>query len=113
MKCLRCGVETGDQQVFCKECLASMEQYPVKPGTPITLPDRRVAAEPQRAVRKKRELSPEEQLARVNRLVQLLVAALAATLVTAGIFGSLLFVELTAEEPQHPGTRNYSTTEDR
>jgi hypothetical protein len=108
---MRCGVETSGRQVFCTDCLASMERYPIKPGTPIHLPERQQAAEPRRPVRKKRELTAEEQLPRLQRLVQLLAAGLAAALILAGIFGGLLFVELTDEEPQHPGARNYSTTE--
>lgn len=109
---MRCGVETGDRQVFCPECLTSMERYPVKPGTPITIPDRSTPA-PTRSVRKKRELTAEEQLARLHRLVQLLAAGLAAALITAGVFGALLFVELTDDESQHSGARNYSIAEIR
>ena len=40
MSCMRCGKDTEDMQVFCAECLADMERYPVKPGTPIQLPVR-------------------------------------------------------------------------
>ena len=35
MKCLRCGNNALDEQLFCDECLADMEKHPVKPGTPI------------------------------------------------------------------------------
>ena len=111
MKCMRCGVETSGRQVFCNDCLSVMEQYPINPGTPIHLPKREEIPEPRRNVRKKRELTAEEQLNRLHRLMQLLAAGLAAALILAGIFGALLFVELTADEPQHPGARNYSITE--
>ena len=40
MSCMRCGKETKESQVFCEECLADMERHPVKPGTPIQLPNR-------------------------------------------------------------------------
>lgn len=40
MSCMRCGKETDENQVFCTECLKDMEQQPVKPGTPIQLPNR-------------------------------------------------------------------------
>lgn len=39
MNCIRCGKETEENHVFCDECLKDMEQYPVKPGTPIVLPN--------------------------------------------------------------------------
>lgn len=40
MKCIRCGKETDENQVFCKECLQDMQRHPVKPETPIHLPNR-------------------------------------------------------------------------
>lgn len=40
MKCIRCGKKTEENQVFCAECLKDMERHPVKPGTPIQLPNR-------------------------------------------------------------------------
>ena len=40
MSCIRCGKEANVDQVFCAECLADMERHPVKPGTPIQLPNR-------------------------------------------------------------------------
>lgn len=40
MACMKCGREIPPTQVFCDECLKEMEKYPVKPGTPINLPNR-------------------------------------------------------------------------
>ena len=40
MSCMKCGKEVSEDQVFCPECLAEMERYPVKPGTPVLLPHR-------------------------------------------------------------------------
>ena len=40
MSCMRCGKDTTENNIFCNECLADMERHPVKPGTPILLPDR-------------------------------------------------------------------------
>ena len=40
VSCMRCGKETEVDQVFCDECLTDMERHPVKPGTPIQLPQR-------------------------------------------------------------------------
>ena len=63
MSCMKCGKEVSEDQVFCPECLAEMDRYPVKPGTPVLLPHR----EPIAAQRKRRPLKrvrkPEEQLA--------------------------------------------------
>ena len=40
MSCIKCGKEVSGSNVFCNECLAEMEKYPVKPGTPLMLPNR-------------------------------------------------------------------------
>lgn len=40
MVCLRCGKTTEENEVFCPECLEVMEQQPVKPDTPIVIPNR-------------------------------------------------------------------------
>lgn len=41
MKCLRCGKDVAEEQVFCPECLADMQAHPVNPNTPVLLPDRK------------------------------------------------------------------------
>ena len=40
MKCMKCGTTIPSDQVFCNTCQEDMERYPVKPGTPIMLPNR-------------------------------------------------------------------------
>ena len=40
MYCLKCGRDTKSEQVFCNDCLAVMDAYPVKPDTAIHLPKR-------------------------------------------------------------------------
>lgn len=62
MNCMRCGREIQEGQVFCPECLAEMEKYPVKPDTPVRLP-RRPDPSLRRPVRKKG--TPEEEQIRI------------------------------------------------
>ena len=61
MYCLRCGKETADNKVFCKSCLDSMEEYPVKPGQPIVLPSH-PAPQPAKKSRKAKPMNNEELL---------------------------------------------------
>ncbi len=61
MYCLRCGKETADNKIFCRSCLDTMEEYPVKPGQPIVLPSR-PAPVPAKKSRKAKQLSNEELL---------------------------------------------------
>ena len=81
MSCMKCGKEISEDQSFCEECLAEMERYPVKPGTPVLLPQRQPIA-PQRKRRSlKRIRKPEEQLASLRSTVRLLCVILCLLLV--------------------------------
>lgn len=111
MFCLRCGTEIKDEgsDVYCAACLADMERDPIPQGTAIHLPTRTVAPPPKRPSRKK-ELKPEEQLARLrtaNRWLFLgLVVALIAFLLTA----FLLLRTLDAQQDAPLG-RNFRTVQ--
>ena len=41
MYCMKCGRETEEETVFCRDCLLEMEKYPVDPGTVVLLPRRK------------------------------------------------------------------------
>lgn len=86
MYCMKCGRELKDNQVFCPDCLAVMENYPVKPGTPIQLPNHTNDPVPVKTPKKKQK-KPEEQILHLRSTVRwlslALIAALAAFLITA------------------------------
>lgn len=113
MGCMRCGKETEGKAVFCPECLAEMENYPVKPGTVIHIPHRK--EQEVRKTPRKRELTMEEQLQSAHRLIQFLVVAVLG-LLGALIFSCvLLFFAVSQnssppEETQPPMSRNYTIT---
>lgn len=70
MNCVKCGRETGEDQVFCELCLSEMENYPVKPGTAIHIPAPSKAEEPRKPQRKKRPTRPlPEQVLRLKKKV--------------------------------------------
>ena len=75
MNCMKCGRKIKDRQVFCEECLAIMETYPVKPGTPIQLPTPSKTSLPTRPNRRK-TLKPEEQIQRLRGIVRRLTVSL-------------------------------------
>ena len=84
MKCMKCGTTIPSGQVFCDNCLENMAKHPVKPGTPIQLPNRATspAAKPSHK-RAKKVHKPEEQVVLLRRTViilSLLVVALVAAL---------------------------------
>lgn len=78
MWCLKCGKDTKDEQVFCPQCLAGMEKYPVRPDVHIQLPNHNARGAAKRNVKKKRTLSPEETVdilrARNRRLMVIILA---------------------------------------
>lgn len=113
MNCMRCGVKTGEKEVFCSECLASMEKYPIRPGTPIHIPMRSAIPEAKKAPKKKRELTPEEQISRLRIKVQWLRAALLAALIVIALLSGILLASSLQEVTQAPSARNYTTTEGR
>ena len=89
MSCMRCGKETDENQVFCAECLADMERHPVKPGTPIVLPNR-----PERPVGKtshKRIKKPDEQIKNLRSFIFWLLLLVVALLVALAITLHMLF----------------------
>ena len=62
MNCLKCGKDTTAGQVFCDSCLDSMDSYPVKPGTAVTLPAKRPSADTKKSAYRKRSMTPDEQI---------------------------------------------------
>lgn len=89
MKCLKCSRETSEGQVFCDECLAQMKKQPIKPGTPVNLPQR-PASTPRSE--KHAVVRPEDQIVRLEaRVAQLrrTVTVLALTVILLG--GILMF----------------------
>lgn len=91
MKCLKCGSAITSDQVFCGNCREDMERHPVKPGTPIVLPNR-----PERYVSKashKKARKPEEQIANLRSFIFWLFLVIVALLVALGITVALLLTD--------------------
>ena len=110
MQCMKCGREIAAGRVFCESCLADMEKYPVKPGTPIQLPSRK-AAPPAKKQPSRRCPAPEEQVKKLKK--RLRVVSVVMTLVLALLAGALyLAVDYIFENNGKPlPGQNYSTAE--
>lgn len=85
MYCLKCGKETDGEQVFCSHCLEVMEQYPVKPGTPVQLPKKENTSAAKKQHR--RRLTMEEQNQRLRVTVRVLTGLILILLCLLGYFG--------------------------
>ena len=107
MNCMKCGKETDASQVFCGECLAEMEKFPVKPDAPVHLPQR---PSHEKQPPRTREQTPADTIHSLRGLVRwltILIAILSALLcATAGF----LLHTLNAQASNNTVGRNYTTT---
>lgn len=109
MNCMKCGREISLGQVFCKDCLADMEQYPIKPGTPVPLFDQPAAVQPKRAVNTRKQKKPEEQIAGLKNWILGLSLTLLAVILGFSITTAALINRLEEAENAVPPGQNYST----
>ena len=111
MYCMRCGRELkDDKQVFCPDCQAAMESCPVPVGTPIHLPARApIVAAKRKTWGRKKELKPEEQIAKLRASNRWLAFALIVTVLAFALTALLLIHTL--DKPELPLGRNYTTTQ--
>lgn len=111
MNCMKCGREIPLGQVFCKECLADMEAYPVKPDTPIQLPVQSAEAAPKRAQPQKKSRKKADPMGILRAIILCLCVTLVAVTLFLGITVSKLQAQLEQQAvPTLPG-QNYSTEE--
>lgn len=89
MNCLRCGKELESEHNFCDECVAEMEQHPVKPGTPIQLPNRDTRKIPKRTNFRLAESKWQDKIFRLKTTIVflciLIVLLLAALVLCVGM----------------------------
>lgn len=106
MQCLKCGKEIPATDVFCSECLAQMQHYPIKPGTVALIPPQ---APQQKRTVERRVLSTEQRLKVATRRVRVLSFLL--TLTVALLIGvSALLISMMCDGSIEPLIgQNYST----
>ena len=107
MNCMRCNREIQDGQVFCLDCLAEMEKYPVRPDAPVRLP-RRPDPALRKALRKKGP-PEEEQIRSLKRQVVLLRWVLAAAIATIIFLTVPMVQDLVKENIRLLPGQNYSS----
>ena len=108
MNCMKCGREIPSEDVFCSDCLADMEKYPVKPGVVVQIPTRPAAPAVKKTV--KRILSPEEQVKYLRKQVRRLWGALILSLLLTAAAVGLAVYGLQEGEIQFLPGQNYSSS---
>lgn len=77
MNCLKCGKETVGNQVFCADCLEIMKNCPVKPGTPVHIPQRKPRPIDKKQGARQRNLSEGEQIIQYRKIIRWLTLTIA------------------------------------
>lgn len=110
MYCMKCGKKIPEKQAFCDNCLAVMDQFPVKPETHVQLPNRQIPTSAKKSPVRKRSHSVEEQLVRSRKIIQWLSIALAASVLALFLSVSLLIETIVPEKQAGVIGQNYNTT---
>ena len=99
MNCLKCGRTLKDQLVFCPDCQADMEKYPVKPGTPIQLPTQpKLVPTKKKPARRKKVLKPEDRIPRMRSAIRWLVFALVVSLLAFVLTAAMVLMLLDRQD---------------
>ena len=110
MNCMKCGREIKGTNVFCPECAAEMEKYPVKPGTLVQLPPKTYSAPvKKKTIHRKKVLKPEEHVARLRHSVRWLIIALLVVILAFSIVTGMLLRMLDDRDSTEEIGRNYQT----
>lgn len=107
--CMKCGREIALGQVFCKECLADMEQYPIKPGTPVPQFDLTPVVPVKRPVTPRKQKKPEELVVDLKKWIIGLGVSLLAVILGFSIVTAILVHRLETSEDKVPAGQNYSS----
>ena len=109
LHCMKCGLEINAGQVFCEKCLAEMRRYPVAPETKILLPNRPAPDAAKKQPQRKRVLSPEIRIQRLQTLVKWLSLTLIGALLLLAFCLSVLLGPPSPKEPPENIGQNYNT----
>lgn len=107
MFCLKCGREIFAEQVFCDNCLAVMEESPVKPGTPVLLPSPKRQVSSKKQTHRKRVLPAEEQVVHLRKALRRMYLCVAVLIVVLGMATALLVNEILEDDAPAIG-QNYT-----
>ena len=89
MGCLKCGKDTQSNHVFCPECLAIMEQHPVKPDAVVMIPQREPVQPERKSKRKKAD--PKKRSRRIRFVVRGLFGMVLILFLLVCILAAMLF----------------------
>lgn len=110
MNCMKCGSTITGSGVFCQECLADMEKYPVKPNITVQLPVRSTVP----AVKKKsrhKYIKPEDQIRHLKKVRNWLCVLLVTALLAFAAVSAIALHLIDVRDNGFGIGQNYGTTE--
>ena len=108
VNCMKCGIEMKEAGVFCENCLAEMEKYPVKPNITVQLPIRPAVTAARKKSRRQRHVKPEDQIRHLKKVRNWLCALLVFALLAFAASSALVLHLLDTNEENNIG-QNYGT----
>lgn len=111
MNCIKCGKECKDPQVFCNECLADMERYPVKPNITVQLPVRPATPAVKKKPRREKYVKPEDKIRHLKFQLRCLLVALFVSLTAFALTAGMMLYLLETGEVQYAPGQNYGSIE--
>mgnify|MGYP003304589589 CR=1 FL=1 len=109
MNCMKCGREISEDSVFCADCLAVMEKYPVKPSITVQIPVRPVSPPIKKKQRKQKYIKPEDQIRHLRSQIRWVSLALVAALLAFAVTAALLIRLLDQRDNEYGIGQNYGT----
>lgn len=109
MHCIKCGREIKEPQVFCGDCLAVMERYPVKPSITVQIPVRPADPPVKKKQRKQKYMEPEDQIRHLRSQIRWVSLALVAALLAFAVTAALLIRLLDQRDSEYGIGQNYGT----
>ena len=106
---MKCGREIKDQQVFCPDCLAKMEDCPIDPNVTVRLPVRPAVVPAKKKSRRHRDAKPEDQVRYLKLVIRCLAAALAVSLAAFALVAGLLLTLINQRDQTPNIGQNYGT----
>ena len=110
MNCMKCGTEIKGSGVFCEDCLAIMDKYPVKPNITVQFPVRPVTPSSRKKAKRQRSIKPEDQIRHLKKVRNWLIALLITALL-AFAASSLMVLHLLSDEDGFDIGQNYETAD--
>ena len=111
MNCMKCGKELKAAGVFCEECLADMEKYPVKPNITVHLPHRSAPTPARKRSRRQKYVKPEEQIRHLKKVRSWLCVLLTVVLLAFAATAVMLLHLMDGNAGGFDIGKNYDTIE--